>query len=245
MNKLMKAIILAAGIGKRLRPITSSMPKCLIQFDGKTLIDNHFDSLGECGIRKAVLVVGYMAETLKRKLGDKYRCISIKYVHNRNYESSDSAYSLWLAKDEISKEPFIVADSDILFHKRIFEKLVNCPFENCLIADPFFADTGEEVKVAAEGGIVRQIGKRSVDHSKLVGEAIGLYKFSGNASSVLVDGLEKYMSVNGITSEYEDALNSILSLLKMHYVTTEGLPWIDIDFPEDLKKAELLVYPKL
>lgn len=236
----MKSLILAAGIGKRLRPISHHTPKCLIEFNGKALIDNYFDSFHECGISEVVIVVGYLSESLEKKLGDRYMNIDVKYIHNRDYASSNSAYSLWLARDEISGGSFVLADSDILFDKRIVQRLMNSHYENCLVADSAFEETGEEVKVIGEVNIVKQMGKRILDRSKLVGESLGLYKFSKKVTGMLFDGTEEYLNVHGRTAEYEDALNSLLSLFKMHYITTRGLPWTDIDSPEDLQKARTL-----
>lgn len=241
----MKSIVLAAGIGKRMLPITNCMPKFMIQFNGKSLFDLYFNAFNECGINEAVLVVGHLAETIREKLGDQYMGVDVKYVSNRDYAVSGSAYSLWLARDEFSKEPFVLADSDILFHKHILTMLVNSPYENCLVVDPVFTDTGEEVKVVAEDGVVKQIGKKVVNHFKCVGEAVGLYKFSRRASNILRDGLEEYISIHGLTSEHEDALNSLLHLFEMRYVTTQGLPWIEMDFLEDLERARLEIYPKI
>jgi len=209
------------------------------------LIDRYFNSFSKCGINEVVLVVGYLAETLKKKLGDKYMGINVKYVYNTDYAVSGSAYSFWLARDEFLKKSFILADSDILFHERILQRLVNSHYENCLVVDTFFADTGEEVKVIAEDGVVKHIGKRVVDYSSCVGEAVGLYKFSGKVDRLLGDGLEEYIGIHGMTSEYEDALNGLLPFFKMHYTATQGLPWIEIDFPEDLEKAHSVIYPKL
>lgn len=236
----MKSIILAAGIGKRLRPTTNHTPKCLMEFNGKTLIDNYFNSFHECGIKEVVLVVGYLSETLEKKLGDRYMDIDVKYIHNRDYAFSDSAYSLLLAKDEISEESFILTDSDVLFDRRILYRLVNSRYENCLVVDPLFEETGEEVKVIGEGGVVKQIGKRISDNAKLAGEALGLYKFSEKVGNIILDGTEKYLNTYGRASGYEDALNSVLSLFKMHYITTQRLSWIDIDSFEDLQKANAL-----
>lgn len=236
----MKSIILAAGIGKRLRPITNHTPKCLIEFNGKALIDNYFNSFHECGIKEVVLVVGYLSETLEKKLGDRYLDIDVKYIHNKDYAFSNSAYSLWLAKDEISEKSFILADSDILFDRRILRRLVNSRYENCLVVDSVFEETGEEVKVVGEVSIVKQMGKKIADRSKLIGESLGLYKFSKKVTSLLLGGTEKYLNIHGRTAEYEDALNSILALFEMHYITTQGLPWIDIDSAEDLQKANRL-----
>jgi choline kinase len=237
----MKCIILAAGVGRRLRPITNHTPKCLIQINGEPLIDSYFRAFEKTGVNDVVLVVGHMAETLKRKIGRKYMSLDVSYVHNPDYASSNSAYSLWLAKDEILDAPFVLADGDILFDEAILERLVNSSYENCLVADRVFVDTGEEVKVAEEGGIVKQLGKQIVNHYQVVGESVGLYKFSINVSHLLVQGLDKYINDNGRNSEYEDALNSFLPAFEMHYITTGGLQWIDIDFPGDLKKAKLLL----
>jgi len=236
----MKAIILAAGVGRRLRPVTDHTPKCLVQLNREPLINNYFRAFNKSAISNAILVVGYMAETLKKKIGHKYMGIHVNYVYNPHYASSNSAYSLWLAKNEILESAFILADGDILFDTAILEKLVNSSYQNCLVVDSRFVDTGEEVKVVGEGGIVKRLGKLIDDRYQVVGEAVGLYKFSKNVSNLIVPGLEKHINDKGRDCEFEDALNDLLSTLRMHYITTTGLPWMDIDFPEDLKKAKLL-----
>lgn len=241
----MKSIILAAGVGKRMLPITNNTPKFMVQIGEKPLFDNYFNAFKKCGINKVVLVVGHLAENIREKLGNCYMGVDVTYVYNKDYMESGSAYSLWLARDEFLNKPFVLADSDILFHKRILIMLVNATYENCVVVDPVFADTGEEVKVVAEDDVVRQIGKNVVNHSKCVGEAVGLYKFSRRASSMLGNGLEEYMSIHGLTVEYEDVLNTLLHLFEIRYVTTQGLPWIEMDFLEDLEKARLKIYPKM
>lgn len=237
----MKCIVLAAGIGRRLRPITNYTPKCLIRLNREPLIDSYFRAFGKTGVNDIVLVVGHMAETLKKKIGRKYMNLDVDYVYNPDYASSNSAYSLWLAKDEILHTPFILADGDILFDAAILENLVNSSYENCLVVDRVFVDTGEEVKVTGEGGIVQHLGKQAVNRYPVVGESVGLYKFSKKVSHMLVQGLEKCVKDNGRNSEYEEVLNSLLPTFDMHYITTNGLQWIDIDFPQDLEKAKLLL----
>lgn len=237
----MKCIILAAGVGKRLRPITNRTPKCLIQLNREPLIASYFRAFRKTSIDNVVLVLGYMADAIEKRLGRKYMSIGVDYIHNLDYASSNSAYSLWLAREEMSDESFVLADGDVLFDPKILENLVNSSYGNCLVADSVFVDTGEEVKVVGKGGIVKQLGKPAVNRNRVVGESVGLYKFSRNVSHLLVRGLGKYINDNGRNSEYEDALNSLLSTFEMHYFTTAGLPWIDIDFPEDLEKAKLLL----
>lgn len=236
----MKSIILAAGMGTRLRPLTSHTPKCLIGFEGKTLIDNYFNAFRECGIEEAVIIVGYLSEMIEKKLGNKYRGVKVRFIRNEDFAFSSSAFSLWLAKDEISENAFILADSDILFDRRILQNLVNSHYENCLVVDPFSVDTGEEVKVTGKMGGVKHLGKRISNDSKVVGESLGLYKFSEKVGNSLLEGTEKYLAIHGKTAEYEDALDGVLSRFKMHYITTRNLQWVDIDSPEDLQKANTL-----
>lgn len=244
----MHAIILVAGMGKRLRPLTLSIPKSMIKIGNKPLLEYYFQAFRECGINEATLVIGHLGRMIKEKFRDTYEGIKIKYIYNDKYQLYGSAFSLWLARKAFFKESFLVMDGDVLFHKNILKKLIDSKYENCLVVDSEFIDTGEEVKVIAEGQVVKALGKKvSVygDNLRCVGEAVGFYKFSKKVSKKIAEGLKRFMNVYGYTSDYEDVLNYLLSPLTIYYTTTCGLPWIEIDFLSDLKKAKLEIYPRI
>ncbi|MFH1327483.1 MAG: phosphocholine cytidylyltransferase family protein [Candidatus Bathyarchaeota archaeon] len=240
----MKAIILAAGVGKRLYPLTRKMPKCMLKINKETLIEQYFYSFSKCGINEVVLVVGHLNRIIKETLDKKFKGVKIKYIYNKYYEVYGSAYSFWLTRKEFIESPIILLDSDVLFHPKILEKLVKSKHENCLIVDRSFVDTGEEVKVSVEGKTVKKLGKETVRSSNCVGENVGFYKFSENKYTVIRE-IMKFIKDYAFNFEYEDAINLSLDKLKMQYIPTKGLPWIEIDSPEDLHRAREDIYPKI
>lgn len=235
----MHAVVLAAGLGTRLRPITDLAPKCLVEVEGKPLIDYYFQAFKACGINKVTIVIGYLSEKVEKAIGANYDGIAVDYVYNSDYRITNSAYSLLLCKNKIKEPQFLLADGDIFFNFNMLKKLIETSFRNCLIVDQNFVDTGEEVKVIGQAGIVERIGKKAKG-GKLVGESIGLYRFSKFHLEPFFEQIQKYIDTYGKDAAYEDALSTIFPTIEMHYVTSDMLPWMDIDSSADLENANSL-----
>ena len=240
----MQAIILAAGRGKRLCPWTESRPKCLIDFGDKTLLEHNISILSKYGIKRILLVIGYLGEMIREKIGSAFTNVRIEYISNSVYKEGGSGHSLWLARGMVEDEN-IIMDSDILFDGRILEKLLNSDYKNCMVVDEELVDTGEEVKVLAESGFIKDLGKEIRNYSNCIGEMIGITRLSKKGWEFLVEELERFSHRGIIMAEYENAIGNMVKRCPMHYIYTDGLPWIEIDFPEDLDKARNQVYPKI
>ena len=242
----MKAVVLAAGIGKRLQPLTTRLPKCLLEVSGKPLIDYYFDAFVKCGIDEVVYVLGHEGEMIKKRLGNSYLGVKVRYIYNPMYQGSGSAYSVLLARNEFTREPFIISDSDMLFPPQLLRVVIESKHDNVIMVENDPAKFSEEpVWVLAVDGIVTEATKNAFDKSKFVGECIGMFKFGDNAPEVLINGLRNYLKIHGIASQYDDAYNDVYPHICVYPVLTQGLPWAEIDHLRDLEKAIKDIYPRM
>ena len=240
-RKPTQAIILAAGVGKRL----DRTSKPLLKFKGKTLIERNVSNLLEAGMKNIVVVTGYQEGELKRIVRKKFGRANIRFVSNPAYEQSGSGYSLLLAEKIFAKNDFMLMDADILYDKRILNFLLNCSRENVALVDPHSKFTGEEVSVFAHNGRIIGLGKDMRDDKLYVGEALGIYRFSRGAGEKLAKRLKMMPKEKGKSTEYEDVLDSMADELQIYPRQIPLLPWIEIDTEEDLTRAKNSIFPKI
>jgi choline kinase len=123
----MQAIILAAGMGKRLGKYTQDGTKCMVEVNGKSLIERALEGLGRVGIKRVVLVVGYRADRLRAFLDGKFPDMEIVYVDNEIYATTNNIYSLWLAREHLAADDTLLLESDLIFQSEILQRLVDDP----------------------------------------------------------------------------------------------------------------------
>lgn len=239
----MKAIILAAGVGKRLWPVTQYHPKCLIRLGGQTLIARYLRALAAVGVREAVLVVGYKQEMIRAAVGSGAHGVAVRYLENDQYQRG-SITSLWRARSELDADVLIM-DADVLFHQTILDRLVRSPHPNALLMDETVKQTGEECMVVVRGGRVVALTKRMPERYDLAGEGVGFLKVRTADTAALVRSVRAYVERGHLDMEYEDALREFFADVRVGYERIGGLPWTEIDFEEDIAKAEREVLPKL
>ncbi len=169
----MKAVVLCAGVGRRLRPLTEERPKCLIEVGGRTILESCLANLEAAGIVDVVLVTGYMSELVERHALERSRA-RVTFVRNEEFASTNTAVSLNLALKGMDSD-FVLVNGDVLFDRGILEDLLCHPSRNCLAVDPDISLGGEEVKVVVRDGRVEKVGK-DADPALSLGEAIGLNK---------------------------------------------------------------------
>ncbi len=235
----MKAIILAAGIGVRLKPLTEDKPKCLLIVGGKSLIKRIVENLYRENIVDISIVMGYKKEMVINDLKD----YKINYIVNKNY-TKGNALSLFLAKDKLNDEVLIL-DGDVLFHQDILKILINSKHKNCVLIDQKFKDTGEEMKIIVNKGRVDKIGRSVHKSCDLFGEGVGIVKLSKQAALKLKDYLESLYSQGLIDKDYEDVLNYVFKDFNFGYEQIRDLPWIEIDFVDDYNKAKKYILPNI
>ena len=133
----MKAIILAAGMGSRLKELTSSIPKCMIEINGESLIKRLLKILIKYKVNDIVLVVGYKQEVLMDYISKLKLDIKVTYIYNKDYNITNNIYSLFLAKPEILKEDILLLESDLIFDEQVIEKLISSPEKNLAVVSSY------------------------------------------------------------------------------------------------------------
>ncbi|MBI1962258.1 MAG: phosphocholine cytidylyltransferase family protein [Candidatus Rokubacteria bacterium] len=238
----MKAIVLVAGVARRLAPLTDKTHKALLPVGGRPLLDRMLGALAELGVRETVLVVGHCAEQVRRLAGDRRGRMAVRYVDNPDY-TRGSVLSLYAARAHLA-EPVLVMDADVLFPRELLRRLLAAPAPSALLLDRGFQDTGEEVKLYTRGDRVIALGKKVVPEAwETVGEGVGFFKCGAEAGPEFVRLLRKVIEEGDGLNEYEDALHMLLGTRHVGWVDVTGLPWTEIDFAEDLRRAEADVLP--
>jgi len=234
----MKAIILAAGIASRLRPLTDNTPKCLLKVGSKSLLERTIDSLVSNGFKEFVIVTGYLKEMIENFISKKYPDLKVDFIYNEKYSSTNNIYSLWLTKDAIKGHDIMLLDSDILFESPIVTALLNSPYSNCLALNKH--DLGEEeIKVIVdESNRIKEISK-TCSIKDAIGESIGIEKFSAPLVKWLFEELDD-MILNKEQSGifYEAAFENIIEQgAEMHIVDTTEFFSMELDTVEDFETA--------
>jgi choline kinase len=241
----MKAIILVAGVARRLAPLTDSTHKALLEVGGRSLLDRMLDGLAACGVEESVLVVGHCQDQVRGAAGRSRGAMRISYVENPAYQKG-SILSLWCARETMLRDSALVMDADVLFPERFLTQLIAAPAPSALLLDRAFQDTGEEVKLYAVGDRVIALGKKFVPEAwDVIGEGVGFFKCGAAHAAEYVRLLEESIQETGGANEYEDALHRLLARVPVGWVDVTGLPWTEVDFAEDLRRAEAQVLPRI
>jgi len=240
-----KAVILAAGVARRLAPLTDVTHKALLPVGGRSLLDRMLESLAACGVEESVLVVGHCQDQVRRAAGSSRGAMRIGYVENPAYQKG-SILSLWHARATMLSGSTLIMDADVLFPERFLSRLIAAPAPSALLLDRGFQDTGEEVKLYAVGDRVIALGKKFVPEAwDVIGEGIGFFKCSAAHAPEYIRLLEESIQETGGANEYEDALHRLLARVPVGWVDVTGLPWTEVDFAEDLRRAEAQILPKI
>ena len=236
----MKSVILAAGVSRRLYPLTYEMPKCLMKVGDKAILDRQLNTLQSSKISEVIIVVGYYRELIVDYVKSHYNDLNVKFVINHHYFETNTAYSLRLCNDFINNEPFILMNADVLYPKEVLTRVIDSNYNTVLAVD--IKPCGrEEVKVVeGEGNRIVAIGKELIEDNSL-GEFIGVAKFSKNISSKFMNSLDRLISSGGNSDYFEAAIHPLMSEHDIYYEDISDLPCIEIDFVEDLEKAQKLV----
>jgi choline kinase len=234
----MKAVILAAGIASRLRPLTDNTPKCLLKAGDRNILEMAVENLLSTGNIEIIIITGYLDNMIREFVSARFPKLGIKYIHNELYSTTNNIYSLWLAKDSVLGDDMLMMDSDIVFDKDIVSKLTNSGFNNCLALKRHELHD-EEIKVKTDSsGRVLDISKE-VKPSEAAGESIGIEFFRKETLPELFSILDrKVMIENKVNVFYETAF---CELSDLYAVDTTEYFCMEIDTAEDLIEAGVLV----
>ena len=243
----MQAIILAAGMGRRLGEYTKDNTKCMLPVNGVRLIDRLLTQLSKLELNRVVIVVGYQRQNLIDYIGHRYDDqLKIEYVENPIYDKTNNIYSLALAKDKLQEDDTLLIESDLIFDDGMFKLLTDNPYPNlALVAKYETWMDGTMVRIDSENNIVNFVPKAAFDYNETDNyyKTVNIYKFSREFSQTkYVPFLEAYSKAVGNNEYYENVLR-IISFLNSHDlkalpITTEK--WYEIDDKQDLDIAEAL-----
>src|SRR5712692_2275600 len=240
----MKAVILAAGVGKRLAAITKDRPKCLLEFGGRSLMVRYLDALLEVGIKSAVLVVGHKQDMIRAAAGEKYLGLATRYVVNDQYHRG-SLYSLWLARGSFDDD-LLIMDADVLCPASFVRQLVTSPHPNVLLVDERACQDSEERMAIIRGGRVEALTKKvPSEPPDVIGEGVGFLKVTREDSRAMLAAMEPFVQKGALDLEYEDTWEAFFRAVPVGCEKIGGQPWIEVDFPEDIVRAEREVLPRL
>ena len=212
----MQAIILAAGKGTRLGQHTKNNTKCMLEVNGDKLIDLSLQTLAKCGVKKAVLVVGYQKKNLINYLGNHKYGIEIIYVSNDDYDTTNNIYSLYLARDYLIQEDTLLLESDLIYDESILKGLLEDPRPSLAVVDKYQSwMDGTVVTLDSENRITNFVPKKFFDYANIQNyyKTVNIYKFSKDFSvNTYVPFLESYSKALGNNEYYEQVLRVILQL---------------------------------
>ena len=237
----MTGVILAAGMAKRLRPLTDNCPKCLLRVGGRTLLQRTVDAMLAAGIDELVVVTGYHEEMVRAFLTTHYPQLPIHFLHNADYEHNNNIYSLWMTKPLVDGKPFLLLDSDIFFDPAILP-LILAQEESALALNRHPLGE-EEMKVVVDGeGRITEISK-TCRISDALGESVGIEKMNADYSTALFRELDQMIIVEGLIDIfYERAFERLIPQgHTFKVVDTTSLFSIELDTVEDFDNAQEIV----
>lgn len=232
----MKAVILAAGLGTRLRPITDKVPKCMVPVNGVCIIDKQISNLLKGGVSEIIVVAGYKSNILREHL-KKYDFIKI--VDNVRYAETNNMYSLYLAYQYINDSEFLLMNSDVYFDANIIEGLLESEWNGkSLIACDKNGYIEESMKIMTnDQGIIKHISKK-ISELEYYAVSIDVYKLNRQASKTLLDQIKNTIEVKKNENSWtEVALDGIFTQCNFMPYSIKGR-WFEIDDHDDLHKAE-------
>jgi L-glutamine-phosphate cytidylyltransferase len=238
-----RVIILAAGQGKRLLPLTSDVPKALLDIGGKTLIERQVEAFAANGLRDFVVVTGYGAEKMEAALAgiSKKLDVEITPLFNPFYAVADNLASCWLARPFMDRD-FIQVNGDNVFQGNLVAKLLVPSSSVVTVAinrKPGF--DADDMKVMLDGARLTEVGK-TLPVDTVDAEAIGFYVFRGEGPSHYARELEIALrDPQGLKRWFPSAIGSLAKKIPVGVVEITGLKWSEVDFPLDLQQARHLV----
>lgn len=236
----MKAIILAAGIGSRIKPLTDNCPKSLLRVGEHTILEKMISHIQDCKITEIIFVLGYLQEQIKEYVTTNFPELHATFITNEKYSETNTGFSLMLTKNFINGSPFIKFDADVVFDKAILEKLIACEHTNCLCVDKNINLDAEEIKVIinSDNRVIK--ASKTVNPNDAVGESIGIEKIDSVTARKLFSELETMMKDDKNHQEYyEGAYERLIDKnVPFHALDITGFEWTEIDTIEDYVKAK-------
>lgn len=243
----MKAVILAAGMGTRLKPLTNNLPKAFLPINGKPLIHYSLDNLKSVGITDIIIVLGFMESYFKKNLGETYNGINIEYLVNKEFKTTGSMHSL--AQTEGINDDIILLESDLLYEKKALDTLVDSKHKDLILVAKASGSGDEAFICTNEANKIIDLGKNisNKNKKKAIGELVGISKFSKSFLNLMIKKSKEDYKKGKKNYHYEEC--AFATSKKNHHpifaLFCKDLTWVEIDTNNDLTRAKEEVFPEL
>ena len=241
VKKVEQAIILAAGLGSRLKPLTDTVPKCLTEVNGKPILLQTLELLEKNGIKETVIVIGYLGQKIADKFGNKYGNMKLTYIWNHVYAKTNTMFSVWLARDYL-KHGVILIEGDIVFGKSFMQKLIETDSEKSYwMLDSFGPKSEGSMSVSNDVGriiIVKIVRTKLKCYCNNFYKSTGVLKLTPEYGKAFSNWLTQAVSLLDVNIYYDLVLEKHLKDLPLYVGSVVGIEWMEIDIVEDLKRAE-------
>ncbi len=243
----MQALILAAGYGRRLRPLTDTCPKSLVEVNGIPLLVNALNCISDRDVSEVLVVVGDKKDIIVSRIGHEYKGMKITYIENPRYRETNNVYSLWLAGNYIYDD-VIMMECDLFYNRSLIDSIINSTGDCNILVSPFNPDTmdGTVVLATEDNDVTELIIKRDQTPelyacTNMLYKTVNIYRFGKDfITGKFMPAIDNYVKTQSVNSYYELVLGSLIYYRndKIKAVVVEGSEWNEIDDINDLKRAE-------
>lgn len=240
-EKARVAVILVAGVGSRLRPLTDDRPKALVEVGGKTILGRAVELLAAHGVERVVLATGYREDAVEAAM--RSAPVAVECYRNEHYDSTQNSVSLARCRAGIRGEPFYKLDGDVIFRQDVLARLDACAASLAVAVDRSRQLDAEAMKVRlGAGNRIAAFGK-GIPLARSAGETMGIERIAASAGERLFDAIEAAVAAGRNDLYYEDVYSELVAAgeLDAELVDVGDLPWTEIDDPDDLARARALV----
>jgi CTP:phosphocholine cytidylyltransferase-like protein len=243
LNKIDHAIVLAAGLGKRLKPITDHSPKCLTKVNRTPILVNALENLSAIGIPNCTIVIGYLSEKIVKTIGTSFSGVNIHYIENNIYESTNDMYSLWLARD-ILKKGAVIIEGDVFIRQKTLERAFSSMGDRSFYIAGKYNGKPDEVTIKTDlKRLIQSIdilwgkGKPPGNNTFMSSGILAIQAAYGKQFS---EWLEKWVREKRVNFLFDDVLSKYVGSHSLWVYEIKWDEWVEIDTAEDLKRAEVL-----
>ncbi len=230
----MHAVILSAGRGSRLLPLTEDLPKCLLPIGLTTVLGMQLDTLFQAGIQKVTVVTGFNAQMVDAEVNSRPSGPKVKTLFNPFYQVADNLASCWMARKAM-KPDFLLINGDTLFEPALLEKVLSAPASPIAVTiDKKDHYDGDDMKVTLDGSRLQAIGK-TLTPTETNGESIGMLRFMGDGPQIFKNEIKALMRNNkGTKSWFLSAIHGLAQNgIPIETINIQGSVWSELDTPED------------
>ncbi|PLX68791.1 MAG: nucleotidyl transferase [Denitrovibrio sp.] len=239
LTPITTAVLLAAGTGSRLYPLTQNAPKCMTIVNGVSILGRLVTCLKQQGFKKLIIVTGHLQDHLKNYLGTESEDLKIEYVFSPKYKTTNNIYSLWMAR-ELINEPFVLLESDLIFDESLLSEMLSPDRMAVSVMEPWM--NGTTVTVSPTSNVKAFFDSKAKKTAEKKYKTVNIYSFSLKSWKAILKRLDQHISAGNVNDYYEVVFANMVDdkTLSFDAVSFDSEPWYEIDTLDDLSKAEKL-----